>query len=223
MSVLPEHPVSTREFIEEVVPALFADVELDAAEQAVELRIGVVLRGPVGDDDGGEWTLHFVGGELGIAEGRSDDCDLTLVQSVADWRSAIWEGRPALIADVADRVRASGIQALRAPEAPGGAAPDPLRGLSDLSGLIEAVIESGHVTGEGDWRLGVQIGPGPLPEAPQATIRLGAEQADAIREGRLHPLEALITGQLQLDGDLGLILQLQAVAMTMSMAAGGAS
>ena len=58
-------------------------------------------------------------------------------------------------------------------------------------------------------------------EEPQATITLGAAEADAIRDGSLHPLEALISGQLQLDGDLGLILQLQAVAMTLSMAAGG--
>ena len=48
-------------------------------------------------------------------------------------------------------------------------------------------------------------------------------KAEAIRVGDLHPLEALITGQLQLDGDLGLILQLQAVAMTLSMTTGGVS
>ena len=63
--------------------------------------------------------------------------------------------------------------------------------------------------------------PGAVPETPQATITLGAAEAESIRSGALHPLEALISGQLQLDGDLGLILQLQAVAMTLSMAAGG--
>ncbi len=220
MSPFPADPVSSREFIEDVVPSLFAEVELDEAEEAIELKVGVVLRGEEDGDAGGEWTLHFIEGELGIVEGRQDACEITLVLHVADWRSALWEGRPALIAEAFDRIRDSGLNALRPPPPPVGAPrPDPLRGISDLKGLIEAVI--GSEKGE-DWRVGVQVGPGPLPDLPQATIRLGAEQAEAIRCGSLHPLEALITGQLQLDGDLGLILQLQAVAMTLSIATGEA-
>ncbi|MDC1295824.1 SCP2 sterol-binding domain-containing protein, partial [Myxococcota bacterium] len=82
-------------------------------------------------------------------------------------------------------------------------------------------ISSGEGDARMDWAIGVQIGEGPVAETPAATIKLGAAEAEDIRQGRLHPLEALITGRLQLDGDLGLILQLQAVAMTLSMTAGG--
>ena len=218
MSIFPAEPVSPREFIEDVVPSLFAEAELDEHEQAIDLKLGIVLRGdPV--DPGGEWTLHFVEGELGICAGREEACEITLVQNVADWRSAIWQGRPALVADAFDRIREAGPNALRPPIPPGGGPrPDPLKGISDLRGLVEAIIATEN---GGDWRVGVQLGRGPVPETAQATIRLGAEQADAIRQGSLHPLEALITGQLQLDGDLGLILQLQAVAMTLSMAGPG--
>lgn len=227
MSTFPTSPVSSHEFVEDVVPLLFAEAELDPAEEAIDLKVGIVLHGDpdvesdpaLEQDAGGEWTLHFVAGELGIARGRDERCELTIVQSVADWRSALWEGRPALIADAVDQIREHGPEALRPPRPPGGAPPpDPLKGIADLRGLIEAVIADQQGR---DWRVGVLIGPGAIPETPQATIRLGAEQADAIRAGALHPLEALITGQLQLDGDLGLILQLQAVAMTLSMASGG--
>lgn len=218
MSTFPARPVSSSEFIEEVVPALFSEALLEPAEEAIDLKVGIVLRGEEGGDPGGDWTLHFVEGELGIARGREERCEITIVQSVADWRSALWEGRPALVADAVDQIRELGPDALRPPPPPGGGPPlDPLKGISDLRGLIEAVIEDEE---GGDWRVGVLIGPGPVPDAPQATIRLGAAQADAMRAGTLHPLEALITGQLQLDGDLGLILQLQAVAMTLSMAGG---
>ena len=124
-----------------------------------------------------------------------------------------------MIADGVARVREGGADELRPPSPPDGQPrPDPLKGISDLRGRIEVVIEAEE---EDDWSVGVLVGPGPVPETAQATIRLGAAEADAIREGKLHPLEALITGQLQLEGDLGLILQLQAVAMTLSMAAGG--
>jgi hypothetical protein len=217
MSFLPPHPVPAREFFEDSLPALFARIELDERERAVDLKVGVVLRNSEAGDDGGEWTLQFSGGELTIRAERAPDCEITIVQSVADWRSALWEGRPRLIADAVASVAAAGPAALRpADDSAGASNPDALKGLSEIQGLMEAIIAGESEEGE-DWRVGIQIGPGPIPDSPQATIRLGAEQAEAMRRGELHPVEALITGQLRLEGDLGLIMQLQAVAMLASM------
>ncbi len=223
-SAFPAEPVPARVFVEDVVPALFVDLELTAAERAVELRLGVVLTADAQGDPGGEWTLHFVDGELGIEPTRRPDCDITLVQRVADWRSALWSGRPAFIADA--------VQSLFA--APGAASglpftlvPDPraLDALRALRGYLEIRVEAEagppSAVGSGapadDWRLGIGLGPGPIPADPDATIQLGAAEADAIHRGRLHPLEALMTGELRLEGDLGLILQIQAIAMTASL------
>ncbi len=215
MPTFPEEPISPREFMEDVVPSLFAEVELEPHEEALELRVGVVLEG----EGGGEWTLHFVAGELGIHGARDPEAELTVIQAVTDWRAALWEGRPALIAEGVDLVRKGRGTELRPPgPAEGQARIDPLKGIADLRGRIEMVIDD---DAEARWAVGVLVGPGPVPETPQATITLGAAEAESIRTGALHPLEALISGQLQLDGDLGLILQLQAVAMTLSMAAGG--
>ncbi len=223
MSLIPAAPVSPKVFIEEVVPQAFAQVELDEHEAGVDLKIGAVLLG----DEGGEWTLHFSGGELKVHPAREDDAQITIIQRVEDWRSSLWEGRPALVADGVEQIRSQGMEGLRPPPPPDGSPrPDPLKGISDLRGRIEMVIQGDEISsGEGDarmdWAIGVQIGEGPVAETPAATIKLGAAEAEDIRQGRLHPLEALITGRLQLDGDLGLILQLQAVAMTLSMTAGG--
>jgi hypothetical protein len=226
-SEFPAEPVESRVFIEDVIPALFADLDLTPAQRAVELRLGIVLQGKSGGDpggdSGGEWTLHFVDGELGIETFRSPDCDLTLVQRVADWRAALWTGTPAFVADA--------VQALFRPlgtrSAPGllpfTIAPDPraLAELRRLRGLLEIRVEvsdrerSGD--GSGDWRLGIRLGPGPIPAEVDASIELGAAQAEAIHRGSLHPLEALMTGELRLEGDLGLILQIQAIAMTASL------
>ena len=226
MLAFPTTPVDPRIFFEQSVPALFAEIVLDDAERALELRVGVVLipeDRPDAEGQGGEWTLHLADGDLAVLVGRAPDCDLTIVQSVADWRSALWEGRPRLIADAVAMIVSSGPEALRPPESRDNTGssvghPTALKGLSDLQGLIEAVIadEADDGGGAEDWRIGIHLGPGPIPESPQATIRLGAEQAEAIRRRELHPVEALITGQLRLEGDLGLILQLQAVAMMMS-------
>jgi hypothetical protein len=217
LSAFPPEPVTPRVFFEDTIPALFAEAELDDAERAVDLKLGVILHDSKGDDEGGEWTLHFSEGALAVSDGRVEECEVTIVLRVADWRSALWEGRPGLIADAVASVAESGPAALRGPgSARGSGNPSALRGLSEIQGLIEAII-AGESEEMDDWRVGIQIGPGPIPESPQATVLLGTEQAEAIRRGELHPLEALITGQLRLEGDLGLIIQLQAVAMTASM------
>lgn len=232
-SAFPAKPVTPKQFFEETIPALFEQLELDAGVRALDLELGVVLLSggfddsgdDAGDDAGenaagveGEWTLRLVEGELSVAAGRNEDCQITIVACIVDWRSALWEGRPALVAEAVASVFESARARRRLPVGlvgSGHAAAH--KGLSEIRGLIEAVIE-GDEMGSADWRVGVLIGPGPVPDSPQATVRLGAKQAEAIRRGELHPLEALITGQLRLEGDLGLILQLQAIAMLASMA-----
>ncbi|MBK7947323.1 MAG: SCP2 sterol-binding domain-containing protein [Deltaproteobacteria bacterium] len=217
-TVFPAEPVEPRVFVEDVIPSLFVDLELSPEERAAELRVGIVLRG----EGGGEWTLHFVEGELGIRSVRAPECDLTIVQRVEDWRSALWEGRPAFVADALELLLQPGAVGIRPGLRPGMAGlasmPDPqtVAELRALRGLLEIRVASeavGDGDGEGDWCLAVQLGPGALATTPDATIALGAEQAEAIHRGAIHPIEALITGQLRLEGDLGLILQLQALAM----------
>jgi len=209
-SAFPARPVAPRVFVEDVIPALFVDLDLTDAERAVELQVGVVLAG----EGGGAWTLHFVEGELGILESRRADCDFTIAQTVEDWRAALWEGRPAFVADAlrvllrpesipSDSPLAARVAAARRPD------PRALAELRKLRGLVEI-----RVAGDAsDWRLGIRFGPGPMPPRPDASIELAAEQAEAIRRGELHPLEALMTGELRLEGDLGLVLELQAIAL----------
>ena len=207
----PTEPVSPREFIENVVPRLFAEWVLDEEFERVDFKLGVSLYGR----EGGDWTLHFIEGELGIAEGLAEDCGLTLLQSVADWRGVLWEGRPGVVADGVRILTEQGPPGLAARVGQGAPKnPEALRELQTLTGRIDAIVAGERAP---DWRVGVHVGSGPIPGEPRATIRIGADQAESIRCGELHPVEALITGQLRLEGDLGLILQLQAIAMAASM------
>lgn len=230
MSIFPPAPILSQIFMEEFVPSFFNAVEVPEESRDVDLKVGVVLR--PGDsagveiegevDPGGAWTMHFAGGELVVLLERDEACEITVVQSLADWRAALWEGRPALIAEGVSALRDGGPEALASRQAGAPRTPTEIKGFSDIEGLIELIIsDASSPSGVGDWRMGIRVGAGPIPEEPQATILLGAEQAEAIRVRDLHPLEALMSGQLRLEGDLGLILQLQAVAMTASMAAGG--
>jgi hypothetical protein len=211
MNPFPNDPVSPREFIEEIIPAFFAEMEFDERAETIDLKLGIRLEG----EGGGDWTLHLIEGELGISVGMSADCALTVLQSVVDWRAGLWEGRPGLVADAVQHIKGGHLAAQRT-RAASGAPPNPeaLRELESLPGRIDAIVEGGDGP---DWCIGVHIGPGPIAETPNATLRIGEAEAEALRRGDLHPLEALITGQLRLEGDLGLILQLQAIAMAASM------
>lgn len=231
-AVLPATPVPPRTFVEDVIPALFAELELPAGADDVELRLGLVLEG----GGGGEWTLHLIEGELGIEPVRDVRCELTLVQRVGDWRSALWEGRPAFVADALRALfGASHDRGGRLHRATASALdPAVVEELRSLRGRVEVRVEvdSRRAPGRGpdrsevsdgvcaadDWWLAVQLGPGPLATRADASIALAAEQAEAIHRGELHPLEALITGQVRLEGDLGLVIQLQALALRATLA-----
>lgn len=210
----PSQPVTPREFVEDVIPALFVDLELPDEARALELRLGIVLEGA----GGGAWTLHLVEGELGVEAGV-ERCDFCLVQSVDDWRGALWEGRPGFVAE-ALRGALDPAQAVASPR-PG---PREWAALRALRGCVEVRVEGAAGLGgtpgaPSEWCLVLQLGSGATGRAVDARIVIGAAEAEAIRKGTLNPLEALMTGQLRLEGDLSLVLELQAIAFAATLAA----
>jgi hypothetical protein len=54
------------------------------------------------------------------------------------------------------------------------------------------------------------VGPGEVPQTPTASLSLCADDAAALLGRELGPLEALLSGRLRLDGEVGFLLQLQA-------------
>jgi putative sterol carrier protein len=72
----------------------------------------------------------------------------------------------------------------------------------------------------GDWQVGLKLGPGAIPEQPAATVTLAAEDAAAMERGELDPVQAFMAGRLQVEGDVSLLMQVQAVRMQGAAAAG---
>ena len=89
MVEFPSEPVSAREFFEEVIPAAFAEVELPEGAQENAVKLGVQLDG----EGGGEWLFSLVDERLQVERGSRSDAAFSLVQSVEDWRGALWERR----------------------------------------------------------------------------------------------------------------------------------
>ena len=206
MAQLPDSPIPASEFFEAFLPKAFAELELPDALRAVDLVLGVRLEG----QGGGEWCVHLRAGSLRVEPGSREAAAFSVVQSVEDWRGALWEGRGGAIGRQAAAVFQPGAApAARAADL-GAPGPEALAQMQGLSGLVRMCVTGGD---GGDWSLGLKLGPGEIPDEATTTVSLRAEDADALARGELNPLEAFLGGRIQIAGDVALLMQIQAIQM----------
>ena len=213
MAEFPASPISPREFLESWLPQAFT--EADTPEAAgVEVSLGILLEG----EGGGEWLFHLKDGALTVESGSREETAFTFVQSVEDWRGALWEGRGGAIG--------SGAQALFKPgSAPAGAAGQmgagapslgALEEMRKLDGVIKMVVTGGE---GGDWAVAFKLGPGEIPAEPTTQVAITSEDAAAMESGELDPMQAFMSGRMQVTGDMTLMMQMQAIQMQAAAAA----
>ena len=201
MPELSSAPISPKEFMEEFIPSVLSEASLDAE---TDVKLGVTLEGA----EGGEWVVHLSGGSFQVNAAPRDEASFTLVQTVDDWRGALWEGRGGVFGAQAAALLTRG--------AAGGEDEDPpnpkvLEQLAALNGLIRVTVTGGE---GGDWSTGFKLGPGELPEEPTTWIKIDAGDAEAMQSGSLDPMQAFMSGKIQVIGDMALMMQMQAIAMS---------
>jgi hypothetical protein len=81
-----------------------------------------------------------------------------------------------------------------------------------LAGLAGSVRF--ELRGEGGFVLLTHFGSGPPPAAPTTSITVDRDAYRALRAGELNPQEAFLGGQIQVEGDLQLAMQLALAAMS---------
>jgi hypothetical protein len=206
MPEFPRSPVSPAELLESYLPAALAAAPSADRIGDVSVELGVQLVG----EGGGEWVLELSGGAVRVHSGSREKTAFSYVQSVADWRGALWEGRGGAVG--------RGAAALFRPGAPemeaavglvGAGIPAALQSLAPLRGLLHVVVSDDT----GEWRVGLQLGPGEIPAAPTTEVCVSAADADAMLAGDLKPIEAFMAGRIRVLGDMGLVFQIQAAQM----------
>lgn len=100
-----------------------------------------------------------------------------------------------------------------------------LGGLSGLAGemkLTQARLENlqgvrgcvrFEVTGPGGFALRTHFGAGPVPEADDTSITVDPDAYRKLRSGELEPQDAFMTGQIAVDGDMQLAMQIALAAL----------
>jgi putative sterol carrier protein len=203
----PTEPLSPARFFEEFLPRAFAEAGLPPGSEGLDVKLGIRLTG----EGGGEWVFHVANGSVRVTRAPRDETAFSVCQSVADWRGALWEGRGGALATQAMAIFRPGAPA--AEPRPGSlAAPSPaaLAHLAGIDGLIRVVVAGGPC---GDWQVDFKLGPGPIPQAPTTKVTVAAEDAEQMQRGTLNPLDAFMAGRIQLEGDIALVMQLQAAQL----------
>jgi putative sterol carrier protein len=208
MREFPRQPVEPSELIERWLPAALADAPLPPGSETLDVKLGIALSGA----GGGEWVVHVAQGRATVARAPRADAAFTYVQSVDDWRGALWHGRGGAIGDGAARF----FRPAAAAEPQSGqlaAAPTPaaLVELAKLSGLLRIVVTAEE--GGSSWSVGFKIGPGAIPEQATTTLLIAEADAAAMGRGELDPMTAFLSGKMRVEGDMTLMLQVQAVQM----------
>ncbi|MDD9872426.1 MAG: SCP2 sterol-binding domain-containing protein [Deltaproteobacteria bacterium] len=229
MAEFPAAPVSPQHYFDAWLPAALAEAGALPGAGEAELSLGFCLEGA----GGGAWACRLRGGLLSVRAAPAADCacDITYIQRAADWQAAVWAGRGGALGAAAARLFRTPAElppaARRADSAPragaaGGAAwLRALAGLRKLDGQIRLAITGGAEKGDaeggaggggggGDWELALRLGPGPIPARRTCALRASANAADALARGELAPLAALLRGQIEVRGDMKLLLRLAA-------------
>jgi hypothetical protein len=207
MTALPPATTSPKEFMENWLPKAIAEAGLPENAKTVEVRLGIRLEG----EGGGDWIFHLRDGAVTVNPGSTEEAAFTLIQSVADWRGALWEGRGGAFGK-----QASGLFRPNSPEQQAGPAggrpmdPAALGRLQALRGMIRMIVAGGP---SGDWKVNFKLGPGPIPAEPSTTVTISADDASAMERGELDPMQAFMAGRIQIAGDMALMMQMQAATM----------
>jgi hypothetical protein len=206
MTEFPRAPVPPAELLEKYLPAAFAAAPRPEQVAGMTLALGVRLVG----EGGGEWVLDLSDGDVRVRAGSRAETSFSYVQTVEDWRGALWEGRGAAVGRGAAALFRPGAPELEAAAGLVGAEiPAVIAALGSLRGLVRVVVTDPG----GDWRVDLQLGPGEIPSQPTTEMSVSAEDANRMATGELQPIEAFMAGRIRVLGDMGLVFQIQAAQM----------
>ena len=183
---------------------LLADQERAVAEaqrvldamRAVSTTLKIEVRGP----EGGTFFLNVDSGRMSASDTAAHPLLLTLIQDAAAFERVVQEAGDSALGFLGGISGLAGEMRLTAGR---------VRNLEGVAGCLEF-----RVTGESGFGLLTHFGPDPVPQEPNTRIRVDESAYRELREGRLDPQNAFMTGRIQVEGDMQLAMQLALAALS---------
>jgi len=195
-----------RTFYTERIPAQF-NRTLDAAKSSgdervyeamcsVDTSLCAVVRG----EGGGTFHMNVDRGRMTIGDAPAHPAFLTLVHDI--------DALGALARESGDSVLGF-LGALAGLQEEIRLTPQRLQSLAGVSGALRFVLE-----GDDGFSLLACFGEGPVPEEPACTLSVTPEAYQQLRGGELNPQEAFLGGQVTLEGDMQMAMQVALAAVS---------
>jgi hypothetical protein len=162
---------------------------------AVDGTIRIDIRG----DDGATFFLNIAAGRMTPGEAPSHPPFLTVIQDMRAFRRLARETGDSLTALLGALAGLAGDMKLTRQR---------MRAMEAVQGLIRF-----EVTGEDGFSILTRFGAGPLPDEPDASIRVGEEAYRELHAGRLDPQIAFLDDTIRVEGDLQKVMQLAFAAV----------
>lgn len=205
-------PRSFYTFYTERIPAQFnaaleAQQELaagggDAHVRALEGMKGVDATLRIVVEGGGGQTFHLnvEGGRMSAGESAARPPIMTLVHDLAAFEVLERESGDSALGFLGGLAGLAGEMKLTAGR---------IENLKGLSGTLRF-----ELTGDGGFRLLTHFGEDPIPDEPSCSISIEREAYDQLRSGDLNPQDAFLGGQIKVEGDVQMAMQLALAALS---------
>jgi hypothetical protein len=196
------------EFYRETIPRQFnrllveQERAVESAQRVLDAMRGVdaTIRVDVRGAGGGSFFLNVAGGQMSAGDAPAHPPFLTLIQDREAFERVAREAGDSALGMLGGLSGLTGEMRLTAGR---------IRNLAGVQGCIEF-----SVTGENGFSLRTHFGPGPAPDEPQTRVRVDEQGYRDLREGRLDPQQAFMSGAIAVEGDLQLAMQLALAALS---------
>lgn len=200
-------PPEPEDFYTQALPAQW-NRALREQERAVEAAqrvldgmraVSATIRVDVEGQGGGTFYLNVRGGRLEAGDAPAFEPFLTLLQDRAGFERLAAEAGDSPMAFLGGLSGLAGEMKLTKGR---------LENLQGVRGCVRF-----EVTGPEGFALRTHFGPGPVPEAPDTAIRVDPDAYRQLRSGELEPQNAFLTGQIAVEGDMQLAMQIALAAL----------
>jgi len=193
--------INPENFFTQYLPARFEENKSSIPEEALSVNADVTFE--LTGSEGGLWTIVMESGNFSVVQGEVPDRTVKIVQTVDDWQGAIRSEKGFRLElpgkdDGNDQSRGLVINQ------------EKIDKLKAVSGSIKFQLKDQE---KGNWEITAVFGSKPHTE-PTCTISMNAGDATAMRKGELNPQTAFMSGKINIQGDIGLAMQIGTALMT---------
>lgn len=201
MMDLPKAPadITPAKFFNEWLPTQMEPFKDMIASLGGDVSAAMSVR--IKGEGGGDWTALLQGGEVKISEGISDDALVTIIMEAGNFVEAV-------TGQMEDFMQPPPGAGDMSPEQAAAKAKENLETLKGIHGTIKMALEDAE---KPFWAM-IKF-QGEIKDEADVTVSMERATSLAIASGETNPQAAFMSGQVRIEGDMSILMQLMPLMM----------